>query len=79
MTNARAWLALAALGLLLAAAFAWGIVARIPTVVRADGYLIHTSGVQPVEGQPLDGSRRCSSRRRADRAGAGGRADRAGR
>lgn len=49
VTNARAWLALAAVGVLIAAAVVWGIVARVPTIVRAHGYLIHAGGVRTVE------------------------------
>ena len=49
VTNARAWMALAAVGTLIAAAVVWGVVARIPTIVRAEGYLIHAGGVQTVE------------------------------
>jgi hypothetical protein len=49
VTNARAWLALAAIGVLMTSAVVWGVVARIPTIVRAEGYLVHASGVQTVE------------------------------
>jgi hypothetical protein len=49
VTDTRAWLALAAVGVLLAAVVGWGVLARVPTVVRADGFLLRASGVLTIE------------------------------
>lgn len=54
VTNPRGWLALAALTVVLLAVVIWGTVARVPTVVRGDGYLLRAGGVQTVEA-PLAG------------------------
>jgi HlyD family secretion protein len=48
VTDARGWLSLAACGLLLATALAWGFLGRIPTKVRAGGILIPTGGLADV-------------------------------
>src|SRR5688572_11542552 len=45
VTNPRAWLALAALGLLLVAAILWSIFGVIPTKISGKGILIRTGGV----------------------------------
>jgi len=49
VTDTRAWLALGAVGVLLAALVGWGILARVPIVVRADGFLLRASGVLTIE------------------------------
>lgn len=54
VTNPRGWLALAAVTVVLLAAVIWGTVARVPTIVRGNGYLLRAGGVQTVEA-PLAG------------------------
>lgn len=49
VTNGRGWLALAAVAAVVLVALIWGAVARVPTVVRGDGFLLRASGVQTVE------------------------------
>jgi len=45
VTSPRSWIALAGLGLLLAAVVAWGVFGTIPTKVEAQGVLIRPGGV----------------------------------
>ena len=48
VTNGRAWVALAACGLLLAAALTWGVLGRLPESVSGTGMLIKSGGVLEV-------------------------------
>lgn len=45
VTDARGWIALAALGLLLATAVMWGVVGRLPQKVMGTGILVKSGGV----------------------------------
>jgi hypothetical protein len=49
VTTAQGWLALAALIGLIAAAFLWGILGSVPTLVRGDGVLIREGSLQTVD------------------------------
>src|SRR5437660_9580673 len=48
VTSPRAWIALAALGLLLVAALAWGLFGTVTTTVEGQGVLIRQGGVRTV-------------------------------
>jgi len=48
VTDAKAWLALLAAGLLLATAATWGILGRIPAKLQASGLLVHSGGLADV-------------------------------
>jgi HlyD family secretion protein len=51
VTNPRSWIALAGLGLLLAATVVWGFLGSVPTKVMASGVLIRPGGVFDVYAQ----------------------------
>jgi hypothetical protein len=48
VTNPRAWIALAAVGLLLLTTAVWGVFGTIPTTVDAPGVLVRRKGIQPL-------------------------------
>jgi HlyD family secretion protein len=48
VTDAKGWLALVGLWLLLATAVVWGIFGRVPSKVEASGILIHSGGLADV-------------------------------
>ena len=48
VTDAKAWIALAACGVLIAAAFLWGIFGSIPNRVQGSGILIQSAGLADV-------------------------------
>ena len=48
VTGPRGWIALAAVGLLLLAALAWGVCGTIPVTVEGQGFLVRSGGIKTV-------------------------------
>src|SRR3954471_7322333 len=54
VTDAKGWLALLGLGVLVATSVVWGFLGRVPTKLDASGILMHSGGLADV-GAPRSG------------------------